>query len=78
MENPQKKHWEAVKGFMSYLKGTQDLCICFGRQDAKVHAYVDSDYVGYPDNGKSTYFYIHKRCKVMDIKDAKMHGSLYY
>ena len=58
MANPGKQHWEAVKGVMRYLKGTQDLCICFGRQDAKVHGYVDSDYAGHPDNRKSTTGYV--------------------
>ena len=58
MANPRKQHWEAVKGVMRYLKGTQDLCICFGRQDAKVHGYVDSDYAGHPDNRKSTTGYV--------------------
>ena len=50
MANPSKKHWDAVKGIMRYLKGTQGLCICFGKQDANVHGYVDSDYAGHPDN----------------------------
>ena len=51
-------HWEAVKGVMRYLLGTQDLCICFGKQDALVHGYVDLDYADHPDNRKSTTGYV--------------------
>ena len=27
MANPGKKHWEAMKGLMHYLQGTQEMCI---------------------------------------------------
>ena len=37
MANPGKKHWDAVKGIMRYLKGTKEMCICFGKHDAIVH-----------------------------------------
>ena len=30
MSNPGKKHWEAVKGIMRYLKATKHMCICYG------------------------------------------------
>ena len=30
MSNPSKKHWEAVKGIMRYLKATKSMCICYG------------------------------------------------
>ena len=29
MSNPGKKHWEAVKGIMRYLKATKHMCICY-------------------------------------------------
>ena len=58
MANPDKKHWEAMRGVMRYLKGTQDMCICFGKQGALVHGYTDSDYAGHPDNRKSTTGYV--------------------
>ena len=41
MANLDKKHWEAVKGMMHYLRGTQVMCICFSRQDACVLGYTD-------------------------------------
>ena len=46
MANPGKRHWEAVKGVMRYLKGTQDMCICYGQTNSAVHGYVDADYAG--------------------------------
>ena len=33
MANPGKKHWEAVKGIMRYLKGTKGMRICFGSKE---------------------------------------------
>ena len=32
MSNLGKKHWEAVKGIMHYLNGTQKVCTCFGQK----------------------------------------------
>lgn len=58
MANPGKRHWEAIKGILRYLKGSQDVCICFGKQDAEVHGYTDSDYAGHVDNRKSTTGYV--------------------
>ena len=58
MANPGKKHWDAVKGVMRYLKGTKEMCICFGKHDSIVHGYTDSDYARHPDNRKSTTEYV--------------------
>jgi ATP-binding cassette subfamily B (MDR/TAP) protein 1 len=58
MANPGKKHWEAVKGIMRYLKGTKDLCICFGKQKASVVGFTDADYAGHADCRKSTSGYV--------------------
>ena len=49
MANPGKKHWEAVKGIMRYLKGTKDLCICFGKQKTSV-SFPDANYAGHADS----------------------------
>ena len=46
MSNPGKKHWEAMKGIMRYLKATKHMCICYGSQDLSVKGYTNSDYVG--------------------------------
>ena len=58
MANPGKKHWEAVKGIMRYLKGTKDLCICFGKQKASVIGFTDADYADHADCRKSTSGYV--------------------
>ena len=54
MSDPGKKHWEAVKGILSYLSGTKDMCICFGKSNSGVLGYTDSDYAGNSDNRRST------------------------
>ena len=30
MADPRKRHWQAVKCIMRYMKGTKDMSICFG------------------------------------------------
>ena len=59
MSNPGKKHWEAVKHILRYLKGTTDAQLTFGlTTSAEVEGYTDSDYAGNADNRKSTSGYI--------------------
>ncbi|MCO5568252.1 hypothetical protein L7F22_021949 [Adiantum nelumboides] len=58
MSNPSKKHWEAVKGILRYLKATKNMCICYGSQELSVMGYTDSDYVGDLDNRRSTSRYV--------------------
>ena len=58
MSNLGKKHWEAVKGIMRYLSGTQNMCICFGKRDASVEGYTNADYAGDLDKRRSTSRYI--------------------
>ena len=58
MSNPCKKHWEAVKGVMKYLNGTKNMCICFGKKEACVVGYTDSDYAGDLNNKRSTFGYV--------------------
>ena len=58
MSNPGKKHWEAVKGIMRYLKGTKGMRICFGSKEACVDGYTDADYAGDMDKRRSTSGYV--------------------
>ena len=58
MSNPGKKHWEAVKGIMRYLKATKSLRICYESQDLSVRGYTDSDYAGDLDKRRSTSGYV--------------------
>ncbi|MCO5558896.1 hypothetical protein L7F22_012486 [Adiantum nelumboides] len=58
MSNPGKKHWEAVKGIMRYLKHTKSMRICYGSQDLSVRGYTDSDYARDLDKRISTSGYV--------------------
>ena len=58
MLNLSKKHWEAMKGIMHYLKGTRGMLICFGSKKACVEGYTDADYVGDVDKRRSTFGYL--------------------
>ena len=58
MSNPGKKHWEAVKGIMRYLKATKHMCICYGSQDQSVKGYTDSNYARDLDKQRSTLGYV--------------------
>ena len=59
MSNPGRKHWEAVKHILRYLRGTKDARLTFGSNNStKVEGYTDSDYAGNTDNRKSTSGYV--------------------
>ena len=59
MSNPGRKHWEAVKHILRYLKGTMDAQLTFGlTTSTKVEGYTYSDYAGNTDNRKSTLGYL--------------------
>ena len=58
MANPSKKHWEAVKGILHYLKDTRNMCICFGSKEACVEGYTDADYARDVDKRRSTFGYV--------------------
>ena len=54
LSNPGKEHWEAVKWILRYLKGTSDLCLCFGGSKPVLEGFTDSDMAGDLDDRKST------------------------
>ena len=59
MSNPGRKHWEAVKHILRYLRGTKDARLTFGSNNStEVEGYTDSDYAGNTDNRKSTSGYV--------------------
>ncbi|MCO5552235.1 hypothetical protein L7F22_005747 [Adiantum nelumboides] len=58
MSNPGKKHWEAVKGILRYLKAIKNMYICYGSQELSVMGYTDSDYAGDLDNRRCTLGYV--------------------
>ena len=44
MSNPGRKHWEAVKHILRYLRGTTDARLTFGSKNStEVEGYTDSD-----------------------------------
>ena len=58
MSNTWKKHLDAVKGVIRYLKGTRDMRICFGSKEACVEGCKDVDYVRDVDKRRSMSRYI--------------------
>ena len=59
MANPGKRHWEAVKHILRYLRGTTDMALTYGPEKSGIpEGYTDSDYAGNPDNRKSTSGYV--------------------
>ena len=58
LSNPGKEHWIAVKWMMRYLRGTSNLCLCFGGGKSHLVGYTDSDMAGDVDTRRSTSGYI--------------------
>ena len=46
MTRPGSMHWVAGKRILRYLKGTCDIKLCLGGDNAVLSGYCDADYVG--------------------------------
>lgn len=51
--NPMKKHWEAAKRVVRYLKQTRDYMIIYEFANPLIEAFSDADYANDPDERKS-------------------------
>jgi Reverse transcriptase (RNA-dependent DNA polymerase) len=59
LQHPTLQHLSAAKGVLRYLKGSQDIAVCYGTEtDLIPKAYCDSDYAGCKTTAKSTYGYL--------------------
>ncbi|CAM8878001.1 unnamed protein product [Rhodiola kirilowii] len=59
MGNLKKKHWEAVKWILRYLKGTTEHALCFKGKKVELVGYVDADLASSDlDKRRSTTGYV--------------------
>ena len=58
MNNLAKEHWELVKWFLRYLKGTATHALCFEGSYIVLQGYVDSDMVGDKESKRNTIGYV--------------------
>lgn len=58
LSNPGREHWNAVKWILRYLRGTSQLCLCFGSKKPVLVGYTDADMAGDVDKRKSTSGYL--------------------
>jgi len=58
LSNSGRKHWNAVKWIMRYLRGTSKLSLSFGSGKPMLVGYTDSDMAGDVDTRKSTSGYL--------------------
>nr|KYP76678.1 Retrovirus-related Pol polyprotein from transposon TNT 1-94 [Cajanus cajan] len=54
MSNRGRKHWEAVKWLLRYLKGTSKIALFFSKNDVVLEGYSYVDLGGCSDTRKST------------------------
>ena len=65
MSNPEKEQWQAVRWIFRYLKGTADIGLVFDKNKvshSNVIGYVNFDYAGDLDKGRSFSGYIFTLC----------------
>ena len=58
MSRPGKQHWEAVKWILRYLRDSSDTCLYFTSASLKLLGYVNTDFGGDIDSGKSTIGFV--------------------
>ena len=58
MSKPGKQHWAVVKWILRYLRGTANVCLCFGSGKSMLEGFVDADMAGDIDTRKSTSGYL--------------------
>ncbi|XP_062103670.1 secreted RxLR effector protein 161-like [Humulus lupulus] len=64
MSNPEKSHWQALKGILRYIKGSLGKGLVIGGADGKhdklvvIEGFVDYDFVGCLDTRKSLTAYV--------------------
>ena len=58
LSNPGKEHWAAVKWILRYLRGTSNVCLCYGKGKLILDGFTDADMVGDIDSRKSTSGYL--------------------
>nr|KYP55918.1 Retrovirus-related Pol polyprotein from transposon TNT 1-94 [Cajanus cajan] len=54
VSNPRRKHWEAVKWLLCYLKVTSKITLCFSKNNVVLEGNSDADLRGFSDTRKST------------------------
>ncbi|XP_073099673.1 uncharacterized protein [Elaeis guineensis] len=77
MANPEKKHWDAIKWILRYLKGTSDVGLLFQKNtDMNVLVgFINSDYASDLDKRRSTSGVLmgnHTACKLIEIGTMKI------
>jgi hypothetical protein len=58
MASPSLVHWQAAKGVLRYLSGTDDCGITYGPNKSGLIGYCDADYAGDIDTRRSTSGYV--------------------
>ena len=58
-QNMEKKHCQALKWMLRYLKGTSDYCLCFGNPNIVLEGLADADMARDVDTRNSTTSYLY-------------------
>ncbi|KAL9263533.1 Retrovirus-related Pol polyprotein from transposon TNT 1-94-like protein [Drosera capensis] len=58
MSNLGRKHWEAVKWLLRYLKGTSKTSLCFSKNNVVLEGYSEANFGGCSDTRKSTIGFV--------------------